>query len=478
MLRDIEQAKSKAMPESLFKAILADDVHSANACLQSLNIKTCVDAKGNGPLHIACYIGSGKVATLMLESGMDPLAVNSFGLNAFQILYQNDYEDLAQVFRTAHPEVPQPQENAEEKSTIQLGIQNYYLACDLQKNHNPKVAVDLFQSSIKFLKLGYGRENHPGIGSVIGQLGISLLELGQYQEAKAQFSKALAIFSEAYLGYPHKDTAMVLHQLGIVEFLLGSFNAAKDCFERALQMQTIAYGSSKNKSSAMTKHQMGILLEVTGDLAGALNCFEEAIAIERSSGESESQIDILRSRCQIGSIYLAQGKFEDAAALYNQILKALNDTDVACTIEKSKVLHQIGLLMHTQERLEEALFFYFQSLELKQQLYQEFLHKDIAKTTYQIGLVYFSQNKYDEAERYLLRTISIEEANKSKGIYELDIVKTMLALGKLAIACKQSQKAKKWLEAVSNFQAGKSTETLCQLKDEAVQLIADVTQEV
>jgi tetratricopeptide (TPR) repeat protein len=71
------------------------------------------------------------------------------------------------------------------------------------------------------------------LANTLSNLGLSLRDLGQHENAKKCFERALAIQEMAY-GKNHPSLANTLNNLGLSLRDLGQHEEAKKCFEMAL----------------------------------------------------------------------------------------------------------------------------------------------------------------------------------------------------------------------------------------------------
>ncbi|MGF1474844.1 MAG: tetratricopeptide repeat protein, partial [Geminicoccaceae bacterium] len=102
------------------------------------------------------------------------------------------------------------------------------------------LCLNLWQSAYEAAETVHGRD-HPEVARTLGNLGVVLEALGDYQAARDAQKRALKIFEKAY-GPDHPEVAITLGSLGIVLQQLGDYQAARDAQKRALKINEKAYG--------------------------------------------------------------------------------------------------------------------------------------------------------------------------------------------------------------------------------------------
>ena len=104
----------------------------------------------------------------------------------------------------------------------------------------------------------------------------------------------------------------------------------------------------------------------------------------------------------IGGIYCDQGKLDEALKYYSEALELYKKVDNPSDIAVS--LNNIGLVYCDQGKLDEALKYYTESLEL----YKKFGNpSDIARSLNNIGGVYSSQGRFGEALKYHTESLDL-----------------------------------------------------------------------
>ena len=85
-------------------------------------------------------------------------------------------------------------------------------------------------------------------------------DLGQYNEAKEHYEKAVIIRKKIF-GEEHADVAASYNNLGIVYQDLGQYNEAKEYYEKALIIKKKIFGE-EHAAVATSYNNLGLFLKI------------------------------------------------------------------------------------------------------------------------------------------------------------------------------------------------------------------------
>ncbi|MEG4211747.1 tetratricopeptide repeat protein [Microcoleus sp. S13_B4] len=204
------------------------------------------------------------------------------------------------------------------------------------------------------------------LAETASNLGSALAEAGKTEEAIAQYERALSL---------NPNCAEALINLGLLREEQGDVAEAVRCYEQAIQI---------NPNCAVAYLNLGIALEEQGEEGKAIANYERAIAIE------PNYVDALH---HLAYAWMRQGKIADAIAYYDRALALQPDwaeTDLAfgtslsspdkldedlalavCqqaiqALPASAQAHcNLGIVLHKQGKIEDAIACYQQALSLK-----------------------------------------------------------------------------------------------------------------
>ena len=146
-----------------------------------------------------------------------------------------------------------------------------------------------------------------------------------------------------------------------------------------------------------------------------------------------NHLNTSRTFSQVGDMLQSLGKLDEAKAYYRKsleiktkIYRTKNNPEIA------KIIHNIGVVLQGQGKLDMAEAHYRKALEIEFKLYGTRVHIDVAKTIHNIGIVLQSQGKLDEAEAHYRKALEIEF--KLYGTKDHpDVVKTKFAIATILI---------------------------------------------
>lgn len=145
---------------------------------------------------------------------------------------------------------------------------------------NNAAALALTSTGLKCSILGELRvetlSDHPAMVKILDNYGVVLTKLGQLEEAREAFEKALEI-RETHLGADHPDVGWSLTNLGVTVGMLGDLPAAKTMLERGLAIREARLGSD-HLDVATNLSSLGTILGAGGQLAEARATLERALA--------------------------------------------------------------------------------------------------------------------------------------------------------------------------------------------------------
>ena len=141
-----------------------------------------------------------------------------------------------------------------------------------------QAAKEQFQRAVAIREAALG-DDHPEVANSLDGLGLTVRDLGEFHEAQTYFLRALAI-RQAALGQDDPEVAITLDGLGLVARDLDRPRAARRFFKRSLKITKATYGL-QHRRSATVLNNLGLALRDLGDLIGAREQFELALAIRR-----------------------------------------------------------------------------------------------------------------------------------------------------------------------------------------------------
>ena len=164
---------------------------------------------------------------------------------------------------------------------------------------------------------------------------------------------------------------------------------------------------------------LGSLYEAQGEYEQAKLLYSQGLEILQEQGNYAHAIARLDD---LARIHHAQGQYEEALKLYKQALEIYEDgkdTDIATY---ARTINLRAGTYHAQEKYAEAEKLYKQSLDIRLKEFGE-SHPDVAVSLNNLGLLYAEQGKFSEAESYYQQALEIQR--KLLGDTNLDIATSL-----------------------------------------------------
>lgn len=194
-------------------------------------------------------------------------------------------------------------------------------------------AIEVFEEILRGQRERYGK-NHYRVGTALHNLGIVHLKSGDAKKAIEFCGQAVDVRKEALVPN-HPDVAASLAQLGVAYLESHSFEDALVAFREALHIRR-AFLGPRHPKCAKVLNNIGCAQYSLDDLESSMLSFEEALDIQRdvlrmipSSEEAQDTtsaqsntvlLSISSTLCNIGSIRLRWGQFDEAGVALDEAL--------------------------------------------------------------------------------------------------------------------------------------------------------------
>ena len=322
-----------------------------------------------------------------------------------------------------------------------LGNANYLLGNHQQAKEYYERAL-----SIRLKKLG---PEHTDVARTLHNLGSLHNTMDNHQQAKEYYERALSIRLKK-LGPEHTDVAGTLDNLGNLHNTMGNHQQAKEYYERALSIQLKKLGP-EHTDVARTLHNVGNLHNTMGNHQQAKEYYERALSIQLKKLGPE-HTDVARTLHNVGNLHNTMGNHQQAKEYYERALsirlKKLGPehTDVART------LHNLGSLHNTMDNHQQAKEYYERALSIRlKKLGPE--HTDVAGTLDNLGNLHNTMGNHQQAKEYYERALSIQL--KKLGPEHTDVARTLHNVGNLHNTMGNHQQAKEYYERALSIQLKK-----------------------
>ena len=228
-------------------------------------------------------------------------------------------------------------------------------------------------------------------------IGRSLRKRGDYELARSRFDEALSIHTE--LG-SRRGRAIVQSEIAGILITQGENEAALRILEEALESVRDIDAVGENH----ILNHIGVAYYSSGDEERALAYYEQALAVEHIDEASE-----LTTLINIANVYNTQGNLQAAETLIEQILELRKPGPLQTVnpVLEAKLFGDIGSLYAAQGRYEEALESYTYALEL---YLQQGNSTGEALIRNNAANVFLAIKDHDQAKEFYLKALEIYEA--------------------------------------------------------------------
>ena len=204
---------------------------------------------------------------------------------AAEHLSHGEYEEALEVFE----EILRGQRERYGEKHYRVGTALHNIGIVHLKSKNYKKAIEVCQEAVRVRKEALV-PNHPDIAVSLAQLGVAHLECQQHREALIVFREALQI-RRGFLGPKHPKVGKILNNIGCALYELEELDGARLAFEEALEIQR-------------------------DNLRSCPAADEE----EHGAQSNQALLSIASTLCNLGSIKLRWGHYEDASVVLEEAL--------------------------------------------------------------------------------------------------------------------------------------------------------------
>ena len=286
-------------------------------------------------------------------------------------------------------------------------------------------AMDYFNVGLKFSKHKNNKtvSDHLEEAGIIHNMGILHKHLGEHQQAKEYYERALSIQLKK-LGLDHVDVARTYHNMGSLHHDLGEHQQAKKYYERALSIQLNKLGPD-HVDVASTYHNMGNLHNDLGDHQRAKEYYEGALSIKLNKLGLD-HVDVASTYHNMGNLHNDLGDHQQAKEYYEGALSIKLNKLGPDHVGVASTYHNMGSLHKDLGEHQQAKEYYERALSIKlNKLGPD--HVDVAITYHKMGNLHEDLGEHQQAKEYYERALSIQ-LNK-RGLDHVDVARTYHLLG-------------------------------------------------
>lgn len=284
------------------------------------------------------------------------------------------------------------------RHVMQLGEQRHhgYLQADgrrrlgaaLKEMGELTTAITMLEEGLALAR----QENFPRVmARCLHNIGMLHYRQGEYRKALVHYQEALTLAQQ--IGDQITESPLA-HNIGITYLVLGDFTQALAYLE-----ENIRTGRELGwqRLLAFATMNLGYLLALVGEFTRAQQASVEALAIFVNLGCRSEEAN---TRAQLCGIYHALGDNEQAYAFGLQALAIAEAEHYA--LERGLALQNLGNVMTTMQRWQEARYLYEQALTVWQALKNA---DQIALARSALAFVALQQQQFDQAQALIERIL-------------------------------------------------------------------------
>jgi tetratricopeptide (TPR) repeat protein len=240
-------------------------------------------------------------------------------------------------------------------------------------------------------------------GSIRDTIGQAYIDLGQYQKAKEQLERALALRSKLF-GEESAKALRTSHRLARTEYLLGDYQEAEALTSKTLEGRRRLLGV-KNRETLTSMNGLATLYRLQGKEAKAEELDRQTMELRRTVLGPEDP-DTLTSMSGLAADYIDQGKYAQGVALHAQILEIRRRVRGPESPDTLASMMNLGDGLASLGRYREAESLDQQTLEIMRRVLGP-AQDNTLNTMANLAGVFAEEGKYNQAEALFSQALEI-----------------------------------------------------------------------
>ncbi|GMV04436.1 MAG: hypothetical protein AMXMBFR53_07160 [Gemmatimonadota bacterium] len=265
-------------------------------------------------------------------------------------------------------------------------------------------AEPLARSALELRRDALG-PHHADVARSLGLLGWILHEQGRSEEGERLLREALEAWPLS--GADPEGRSRVLNDLGVVREAAGDYDEAEAAYTEALALRRASVGEG-HRAFAITASNLSVIRYRKGDYPGAAAVATEALAgMRRALGADHQRSIIIQSN--LAAMRAAMGDDAGAETEYRDLLarqERLRGSEDPVTL---RVLASLAVTLSNQAEWEEAEAAYRRTLDAQERQLGAG-HPEVGRTLVRLGQVLSGEERYPEARDATERGRALLEA--------------------------------------------------------------------
>ncbi|MFZ1519560.1 MAG: serine/threonine-protein kinase [Ignavibacteriaceae bacterium] len=241
--------------------------------------------------------------------------------------------------------------------------------------------------------------SHPEIeASVRKTIGVTLTNLGEFDEAKPHLVKSLELNNKVY-GRESYQSAESMHELALYYHWIGDLNIADSLYTKSINIFR-KNSDYPPRSLAGAINDLGILKEEQAKYQESLNLLKEALSIfQKNFGETDR--DVASTLNNLALTLESLNDIDGAEKYYKKSLEVYLKLYSPDRPEISTIYNNLAYIYIDKDSLSKAEEYFKKSLELKINSFGK-NHSLVGLGFMNLGALEYTMNKFESSESNLL----------------------------------------------------------------------------
>jgi len=249
------------------------------------------------------------------------------------------------------------------------------------------------------LDVGNNFSRHPEIeASIRKTIGVTLTNLGEFDEAKPHLLKSLDLNNKVY-GNKSYQSAESMHQLALYYHWIGDLNFADSLYTQSINVFR-NNPDSPSRSLASALNDLGILKQEQAKYQESLKLLREALNIyQKNFGETDR--DVASTLNNLALTLESLNDIDGAEKYYQKSLEVYLKLYSPDRPEISTIYNNLAYIYIDKDSLSKAEEYFKKSLELKINAFGK-NHSLVGLGFMNLGALEYTMNKFESSESNLL----------------------------------------------------------------------------
>lgn len=281
-------------------------------------------------------------------------------------------------------------------------------------------------------------ENHPSKCALLGDLGSTYYEMGQFHKAIGHCESALKIVTE------QGDAAQQHHYMGVLGRVYsnsGQHERAIDLYQRAV---TLAHKLGDYRNVGTYLGRLSVAYRRSGQVRQAIALYEEALPLLREGG---NRTEYERHLGDLGSAYRDLGQFEKALQYHQETLAIARA--IGYRRDEGIWLNSLGLDHYGLGHWQQAIDFYRQARAILSEIGDQRNH---CVCLHRLGVTYWALGEVEQAIGYCTEALSLAETM----VYQPGAFDCHVSLSRMLLSRRQLSAASQHSDAATNLHVPKT----------------------